>query len=540
MQRWRTLCIKLAEERRLYLDTRYYDSSNTTTLSTWQDLYKELWRMRGQFANDASAQPEPERRTHLPFPRVNGPSLGYSEAEAAAAEALERDAAAEEEGEEGEEEGGSRTFSIGVCVRFKPLGRWGSSEASKGLRQKVVIPLHQRMALVKAKFGLNLTNSEAMKKIMQMDHGPGALQQDPWAGAFLKEEDPKSHSASPEALGDPSQKENVPGGGGEKKAGGHGATLGGGDSEAGIVAIRPEDASVLALVPSTGLREFKFDKVFAAGCSQGHVHAQSSRKVVMDFLNGFNGTVMVYGQTGSGKTFTMFGPSQDLAGGSDSGECPAPAVPVCELDGPQPSDGIAQMTCREILGALRGREDALGIGWRLAVTYVEVYGQDVYDLLKQGQVVGQSRVAGQRYVLDGQTEWPVTSLAEIYEYLREGDAQKRKACTAMNERSSRAHTVFVLSLTQTVPHENPALGLPAKKITSKLMLVDLGGSEKLTKSKVHDSVKSAGSVPWDVYVFPSLSPSLSLSLHFPPLFPMTSRHVTADEFPPSLPAISVL
>ena len=62
----------------------------------------------------------------------------------------------------------------------------------------------------------------------------------------------------------------------------------------------------------------------------------------------------------------------------------------------------------------------------------------------------------------------------------------------MNERSSRAHTVFILSLTQTISSTG-------KKIPSKLMLVDLGGSEKLTKSKVHQNVKSAGSVSWAKY-----------------------------------------
>ena len=54
-----------------------------------------------------------------------------------------------------------------------------------------------------------------------------------------------------------------------------------------------------------------------------------------------------------------------------------------------PEEGIAQKTAREVLGALKSRE-SLGIAWRLAVTYVEVYGQEVYDLLKEGQLVGQS------------------------------------------------------------------------------------------------------------------------------------------------------
>lgn len=37
-------------------------------------------------------------------------------------------------------------------------------------------------------------------------------------------------------------------------------------------------------------------------------------------------------------------------------------------------------------------------------------------------------------------------LQEIQDLLEHGDAAKRRAATAMNERSTRAHTVFVLSL----------------------------------------------------------------------------------------------
>lgn len=130
------------------------------------------------------------------------------------------------------------------------------------------------------------------------------------------------------------------------------------------------------------------------------------------------------------------------------------------------------------------------------MTYVEIYGNDVYDLLRNGQRVGQSQVAGQRYVLDGQSEWPVHSVADIEKFLEEGDKQKHKASTAMNERSSRAHTVFILALSQTIVDSDAKLG---RKVVSKLMLVDLGGSEKLSKSQVHKEVKSAGTVPWCQY-----------------------------------------
>lgn len=61
--------------------------------------------------------------------------------------------------------------------------------------------------------------------------------------------------------------------------------------------------------------------------------------------------------------------------------------------------------------------------------------------------------------------------------MRKGDEQKRKAATAMNERSTRAHSVLILSLNQ-----RDATG--TKKLESKFFFADLGGSEQIKKSKV--------------------------------------------------------
>ena len=52
--------------------------------------------------------------------------------------------------------------------------------------------------------------------------------------------------------------------------------------------------------------------------------------------------------------------------------------------------------------------------------------------------------------------------------LAKGDAQKRRAATAMNDRSSRAHAVFTLALVQ----RDEATG---RELRSRLCLADLGG-----------------------------------------------------------------
>jgi kinesin family protein 5 len=145
----------------------------------------------------------------------------------------------------------------------------------------------------------------------------------------------------------------------------------------------------------------------------------------------------------------------------------------------------------------------------LAASYVEVYGQDVFDLLAGGARVGQSRVASRRYVADGDASVDVRTAEDIARVLRTGDAQKRRAATAMNDRSSRAHAVFSLTLVQTMDEvkkengdgarETSEMSISARQLRSRLCLVDLGGSEKLTKSRANEGARGAGTVPWAEY-----------------------------------------
>jgi kinesin family protein 5 len=142
------------------------------------------------------------------------------------------------------------------------------------------------------------------------------------------------------------------------------------------------------------------------------------------------------------------------------------------------SFGLVPRAVKEIFDALEYRKKhlALDIDARVSLSYIEIYGDEISDLLKKGATCGQSRVAAQRYVLDGSSAVPVESLYETLQLLDEGEKQKRKAATAMNARSSRAHTLFIVTLCQ----ECTNTGVSA---TSRLFLVDLGGSEQIKRSQ---------------------------------------------------------
>ena len=157
----------------------------------------------------------------------------------------------------------------------------------------------------------------------------------------------------------------------------------------------------------------------------------------MEVVNGHNAAILVYGQTGSGKTYTMFGEIDDANAGSSG------LVPRC-----------CDMLLEAIQSDLRWHKQRI----RSAVTlsYVELYGNEVTDLLRGGKKVGQSRVAADRYVLDGAADVVVPvegtcseGAVTIRRLLHVGAEMRRKASTEMNERSSRAHAIVTLTLTQT-------------------------------------------------------------------------------------------
>ena len=165
----------------------------------------------------------------------------------------------------------------------------------------------------------------------------------------------------------------------------------------------------------------------------------------------------------SGKTHTMYG-DNDLKIYEDG------ILP--------PSWGLVPRSVYEVFQAIEYRKKNINLDFdvEIGISYIEIFGDSVTDLLRGGKSCGQSKVATQRYVLDGSAEKIVTSMNDTLELLNIGEKQKRKAATAMNERSSRAHSIFIMRMTQTCRSTSV-------KTKNRLLLADLGGSEQLKKSQ---------------------------------------------------------
>lgn len=227
-----------------------------------------------------------------------------------------------------------------------------------------------------------------------------------------------------------------------------------------------------------GTLKFNFDRVFDTETKQSEVYEFAARSVVKALFKGYNGTIFAYGQTGSGKTYTMGGP---------------------DVDDPH-LRGIVPRMVSTVFDDIEDADE--NIEFTVTVSMVEIYQERVRDLLdpsKDNLQVKEEKDGDETNIyIAGVTEVFVTEPTHIYDVLKAGASSRAVASTAMNDESSRSHSVFMLTLSQ-VNNETH------NQKTGKLYLVDLAGSEKVRKTgaegqalkeaqKINSSLSALGNV----------------------------------------------
>jgi len=237
------------------------------------------------------------------------------------------------------------------------------------------------------------------------------------------------------------------------------------NESARVIELNKAKKVVSVNIPGSGIRPFYFSNVFDGASTQENVYAECAREAVTSCMNGYNACILCYGQTGSGKTHTQIGPDNILDMDYSDQDLPKLA-------------GMTLRVCKEIMQAKHAM-GLRGINVCISAQFVEIYEEQVIDLLS-GNIVSIRRGSGD---LVGAGEVQLDDLSTAVEVLRSGHAKKRFAATAMNDRSSRSHTAFVLQVTQTKEIVCGSENSTAM-IKSQLHLVDLAGSERVKKSKV--------------------------------------------------------
>lgn len=197
---------------------------------------------------------------------------------------------------------------------------------------------------------------------------------------------------------------------------------------------------------------FVFDHIFDETVSTRELFEKVCRPVILSTLNGINGTIFAYGQTSSGKTYTMMGEGQE--------------------------PGVVPLAASEIFKEMENIKDRQFL---IRVGFIEIYNEKVFDLLDKSN--SMLKIFENQYgdVSLNYKEFITNCPEQIMQYLEEGNKLRRIGDTNMNERSSRSHTIFRITIESRLidrkeGDENDAVQ------SSTLNLVDLAGSERANQT----------------------------------------------------------
>lgn len=171
----------------------------------------------------------------------------------------------------------------------------------------------------------------------------------------------------------------------------------------------------------------------------------------------------------SGKTTTMSGYSHSV---DNTNPLAQDNIILWE----NPNDmGVVPRFIQDIFTSIKIKKD---YEFSIQVSYVEIYLEKIRDLLNpinDNLEIRESRYRG--VWIEDITEVYVSSFEEAIKVIRKGELNRTVAATAMNAQSSRSHSILNINLTQTNTKTQD-------KTTSRMVFVDLAGSEKAEKTKV--------------------------------------------------------
>ena len=217
-----------------------------------------------------------------------------------------------------------------------------------------------------------------------------------------------------------------------------------------------------------GKKRFTYDALFDSNVTQGELFGRVAPPLLASFLEGYNATIMAYGQTGSGKTFTM-GSEAHNHGEDTAGIIPRFMESVFhtlkqkKLD----SDSASE------------QDGPVLLDYSISASFLEVYGEDVHDLLdKERKALPLRDDSNGGVVVAGLKRKMVSSAQEALDVLHVGTMNRTTAATLMNLTSSRSHAVFSVYLDQTTRSKEDV----EMTTSSKFTFVDLAGSERMKKT----------------------------------------------------------
>ncbi|XP_071570315.1 kinesin-like protein KIF23 isoform X2 [Temnothorax nylanderi] len=304
-------------------------------------------------------------------------------------------------------------------------------------------------------------------------------------------------------------------------------------SDTTVVITPPESAANFRTTASKEIQT-TFSHVFTPDVTQRKIFETVALPLVENLIHGTNGLLFTYGVTGSGKTYTMTGGELQDAG----------IMPRCldvifntianyqtkkfvfkpdklngfdvqsEADAAQDRQDMQRELLKRTgrLGkrrkvdsdgdsnptVARERNESQSVAvetdkvYAVFVTYVEIYNNNVNDLLDEMDDIRTKTLQSKVIREDGNknmyvhtvTEVEVKSAEEAFELFQRGQRKRRVAHTVLNAESSRSHSVFTIRLVKARLDPEGEYGMQYKRVVcvSQLSLVDLAGSERTNRT----------------------------------------------------------
>ncbi|TDG40322.1 hypothetical protein AWZ03_013251 [Drosophila navojoa] len=271
----------------------------------------------------------------------------------------------------------------------------------------------------------------------------------------------------------------------------------------GQVIIEGNDTGAKRSHNRDSVRVFTYNVVFEPGATQEDILDYSGIKRIIEMgIEGFSCTAFCYGQTGSGKTHTLTGP---------------PDLFVGKPNLKDPRHGLIFRSFVYLFQLIQNRTD---VNYVLKASFMEIYNERVIDLLNPGSArkplaVRWSKKSGGFFVENLFTV-DCEELDDLLAVLEEGMRNRSVGSHAMNDHSSRSHTILTVHI---LSDQQTDGGVFLSK-HGKINFVDLAGSE-LTKKTMSEgkTLEEANNINKSLmvlgYCISSLSDNKKRSGHIP-------------------------
>ena len=195
---------------------------------------------------------------------------------------------------------------------------------------------------------------------------------------------------------------------------------------------------------------YNFDYIFGQKSHQHDVYEEVSL-LIQSMMRGNNICIIAYGQTCTGKTYTIQGPNHS-------------------------NPGIASRAAKELFDfiSLHDKDKNKNNLSKLSLSIIEIYNENIYNLLSEDiPLLNIYENSSNNLVISDLNPIKIENFNEAAKLFKLATKLRKTAQNNYNDRSSRSHCIYTFQL-KMIDGE--------KIIRSKLHIIDLAGSERISKN----------------------------------------------------------